>query len=292
MLELSDARRLPARPDLAAAHLQGQVAAQRFVVGARRSVVAACAPLRRSPDEQAALETEALYGETVVVYEERDGFAWGQLERDDYVGYLPAAALGAPVAATHRVAVLRTHAYPAPSIKLPPRMAISMGACVAIARVAGDFALAADGACYWARHLAPLDAFEPDFVAIAERFVETPYLWGGRTSEGIDCSGLAQTALRAAGIAAPRDSDMQARELGAPLADDAPLRRGDLAFWKGHIGIMADADTLLHANGWHMRVVKERLAEAVSRIAANGGGDVMSVRRFQAPSPARGRGSG
>ena len=130
-----------------------------------------------------------------------------------------------------------------------------------------------------------MDAQEPDWVAVAEHFLETPYLWGGRTSEGIDCSGLVQTALMAAGIASPRDSDMQEAALGEPIAIDdrtAPLARGDLVFWKGHVGIMRDPDTLLHANGWHMKTVSEPLAEARDRIAASGGGKITSVRRLSA----------
>jgi len=273
-----DARLNAMRPDLAAAHLHGQVAAESFVAGRRRAIVAASAPLRRRPAIAAPLDTEALHGEAVVVYEEKPDFVWGQLERDGYVGYIPTTALGEPVAPTHRVAVLRTHAYPGPSIKAPPRLAISFGANVAIARFEGDFAVTADGAHFYARHLAPLETVEPDFVAVAERFVGAPYLWGGRTSEGIDCSGLAQTALRAAGIDAPRDSDLQERELG--LAVDGDLRRGDLVFWRGHIGILSEPATLLHANGFHMLVVKENFAEAKARIAANGGGAVTAIKRI------------
>ena len=134
-------------------------------------------------------------------------------------------------------------------------------------------------------------AHEPDYVAVAERFLETPYLWGGRTSEGIDCSGLVQTALAAAGLASPRDSDMQEAALGEPIAIDAPLMRGDLVFWKGHVGIMRDSATLLHANGWRMKVASEPLAEARNRIAASGGGDATSVRRLQTPLlPGEGQG--
>ena len=158
-------------------------------------------------------------------------------------------------------------------------MAISLGAVLRIERFAENFAISADGAHYFARHLLPVDAYEPDFVAVAERFLDTPYLWGGRTSEGIDCSGLVQTALRAAGVAAPRDSDMLEKEVGAYVPLNAPLRRGDLVFWRGHVGLLADAETLIHANGWHMRVVKEAFSEAKARIAANNGGAVTGVRR-------------
>jgi cell wall-associated NlpC family hydrolase len=281
-----DRRLTPARPDLAADHLRGLFDAPRYAKGQSRRVVAASAPLRRAPQAEAPLETEALHGEGVTVYDESEGWAWVQLDRDKYVGYLPGAALAAPSEPTHRIAALRAHAYPGPSIKSPPRMALSLGARLAIVGHDGDFAISTDGLHVWARHLAESGWREPDYVAVAERFLETPYLWGGRTSEGIDCSGLVQTALAAAGQASPRDSDMQEAGSGERIAIDdplTPLARGDLVFWKGHVGIMRDPVTLLHANGWHMKVVSEPLAEARARIAANGGGGgVTSVRRLGA----------
>jgi cell wall-associated NlpC family hydrolase len=278
-----DRRLIPFRPDLAAEHLRGLVDAPRFVKGRKMRIIAASAPLRRSPQTDAPLETEALFGESVTVYDDSEGWAWTQLERDQYVGYLPSETLGAPSAPTHRVAALRTHAYPGPAIKLPSRMALSLGAQLTIVGREGDFAVTEEGLCVWSRHLAELGACEPDVVAIAELFLETPYLWGGRTSEGVDCSGLVQTALMAAGVASPRDSDMQEATLGEPLAladPSAPLARGDLVFWKGHVGIMRDSLTLLHANGWHMKTVSEHLAQARERIAAHGGGQVTSVQRL------------
>ena len=280
-----DRRLTAARTDLAAEHLRGLVDAPCYAEGQGMRIIAASAPLRRSPQADAPLETEALHGESVTVYDEQDGWAWAQLKRDQYVGYLPAAAVGAPSAPTHRVAALRTHAYPGPAIKLPPRMALSLGAQLTIVGREGDFAVSDDGLYLWSRSLAELSAQEPDWVAVAELFLETPYLWGGRTSEGIDCSGLVQTALMAGGIASPRDSDMMEAGLGEPIAIDdptAPLARGDLVFWKGHVGIMRDPATLLHANGWHMKTVSEPLARARKRIAANGGGEVTSVRRLLA----------
>ena len=282
---LLDRRLTPARADLAAEHLRGLVDAPRYAKGREMRITAASAPLRRAPQADAPLETEALFGESVAVYDECDGWAWAQLLRDQYVGYLPTASLGASAEPTHRVRALRTHAYPGPAIKLPPRTALSLGARLTIVDVKGDFAASEDGLYLWSRHLAELCAREPDAVAVAERFLETPYLWGGRTSEGIDCSGLVQTALTAAGVACPRDSDMQEATLGQPVAiDGAPLARGDLIFWKGHVGIMRDPATLLHANGWHMKMVSEPLAQARKRIAANGGGgEVTSVRRLSAP---------
>ena len=275
-------RRLTAiRADLAAGHLRGLVDAPRYAKGRAMRIIAASAPLRRAPQADAPLETEALFGETITVYDEQDGWAWAQLARDQYVGYLPSSALGVPSGPTHRVAALRTHAYPGPAIKLPPRMALSLGALLTVVGHEGDFAVSEDGLRLWSRSLVELGANEPDWVAVAERFIETPYLWGGRTSEGIDCSGLVQTALTAAGIVSPRDSDMQEAMLGESVAIDdpsAPLARGDLIFWTGHVGIMRDPVMLLHANGWHMKTVSEPLAQARERISANGGGAVTSIR--------------
>jgi cell wall-associated NlpC family hydrolase len=292
-----DRRLTPARADLAAEHLRGLVDSPRYVEGRAAQVVMASAPLRRSPQADAPLETEALFGEGVTVYDEQDGWAWAQLARDQYVGYLPAASLGPPTALTHRVAALRTHAYPGPSIKMPPRMALSLGARLKIVGGEGDFAVSGEGLYVWSRHLAELSAHEPEAASIAELFLETPYLWGGRTSEGVDCSGLVQTALTAAGVASPRDSDMQEAALGEPFPIDDPkaaLKRGDLVFWKGHVGIMRDSLTLLHANGWHMKTASEPLSHARDRIAAHGGGKVTSIRRLAADSlaPLAGRGLG
>jgi cell wall-associated NlpC family hydrolase len=278
-----DRRLTPARADLAAEPLRGLVDAPRYAQGRGMRIIAASAPLRRSPQPDAPLETEALHGESVTVYDEQDGWAWAQLERDQYVGYLPGAALGAPSAPTHRVAALRMHAYPGPAIKLPPRMALSLGAQLTIVGREGDFAVSEDGLYVWSRSLTERSAHAPDIVAVAELFLETPYLWGGRTSEGVDCSGLVQTALTAAGVLSPRDSDMMEAVVGEPIAIDDPaarLTRADLIFWKWHVGIMRDPVTLLHANGWHMKTVSEPLAQARERIAANGGGQVTSVRRL------------
>jgi hypothetical protein len=279
-----DPRVTPARPDLAAKHLQGQVNASRFVEGTAYEVVEGQAPLRRAPAPDAALETEALCGERVVIYEQtEEGWAWGQLESDRYVGFMPASALAAPgPAPTHRVSALHTLVFPAPSIKAPPIGALPLGATLTVAREVDRFAVTRRGFYVPQQHLVQIAVHAADFVAVAERFVGAPYLWGGKTNLGIDCSGLAQVALTQTGLACPRDSDMQAQWLGTavdPGHDHANLRRGDLVFWQGHVAIVRDARTLVHANAFHMGVAIEPIRDAVSRIGGTGS-DVTGVRRL------------
>ena len=240
------------------------------------------APLRHAPSHDAPLDTEALKGERVTVYETEEGWARGRLETDGYAGYLPANALRPPgPTPTHKIAALRTLVFPGPSIKQPPVEALALGCRLAITRIEGPLAITASGGYVPARHLAPLDAMESDFVAVAERFLGAPYLWGGKTSLGLDCSGLVQVALAACGIASPRDSGMQENALGTPLASSRDLspQRGDLLFWKGHVAIVRDEATLIHANAFHMAVAIEPIAEAIARIRA-AGSEVTSLRRL------------
>lgn len=285
MAERYDPRVTAVRPDLAARYLEGKVAAARFVDGVEREVLDPQAPVRGEPALDAPLVTEALRGERVTVYEETDeGWCWGQLASDGYVGWLPANALGAPGSApTHKVSALRTLVYPAPMVKQPPLTALSMGARLAVRGTEAEFAALGNGYVP-ARHLAALADNERDFVAVAERFTGTPYLWGGKSSLGIDCSGLVQVSLNAAGIGCPRDSDMQEEGLGGevkPASGFTNLRRGDLMFWKGHVAIVVDPQTIVHANAFHMAVAIEPLAGAVARIRA-AGSELRSVKRIAA----------
>jgi cell wall-associated NlpC family hydrolase len=278
-----DPRLTPARPDLAAKQLAGMVNAERFVDGQIYEVTAGQAPVRAKPSPESGLQTEALKGERITVYDSQDGWAWGQLVGDGYVGYVPAAAIGLPgPQPTHKVTALRTFMFPGPSIKLPPSETLSFGCRLVIVRTDDTFAITETGGYVPLVHVAPVAAMETDFVAVAERFLRTPYLWGGKSSLGIDCSGLVQLALGACGIASPRDTDMQEKAVGAalPLPPDlAQLRRGDLIFWKGHVAIVRDETTLLHASGTRMAVVYEPTAQAIERIRTDSG-EIRAVRRL------------
>ena len=278
-----DPRVTPVRVDLAAKALEGKVKAARFVEGRECEIIAPQAPLRQEPRFDAPLLTEALMGERITIYDNNaEGWVWGQLAGDDYVGWLPENALGAPVVApTHKVATLRTFVFPGLSIKLPPLEALPFGATLAVARLQEQMAVTQSGAYVPLVHLRPIKENETDFVAVAERFVGVPYLWGGKTAFGLDCSGLVQIALTACGMKCPRDSDMQERALGTVIAGNnySALKRGDLAFWKGHVAIVRDAANFLHANAFHMAVAVEPIAAAVARIR-KAGGEITSVRRI------------
>jgi cell wall-associated NlpC family hydrolase len=278
-----DQRRYVFRRDLAAKSLYGKVSAQRYVQGIPAQVVRSAVPLRSKPSSSNGFTTEALYGETVTVYDESNGWAWIQLNRDRYVGYIPVDAVSQEIVpSTHRVRALGTFVYPAPDIKTPPLMHLSLNAEVCVVDSDQQFCALQGGGFVVARHVIECDRYARDFVEIAERFIGTPYLWGGRTRLGLDCSGLVQVSLEAAGIAAPRDTDMQEAELGVavPVTDyEEGLQRGDLVFWKGHVSIMMDSVTMVHANAHHMLVAVETLPEAVQRISKSGS-HVRAIKRL------------
>jgi cell wall-associated NlpC family hydrolase len=279
---LPDPRRHAYRADLAAASLRELVEAPRYAKGEPRQVNVPSLPLRREPRFDATLDTEVLLGETLTVFDESEGWAWVQLSRDFYVGYMPSEGLARDIATpTHRISVLRSYVYPEPDGKTPPLALLSMNARVTALKTGGKFLPLAGGGYLFAGHAAPIGKAEPDFVAVAETFLGTPYLWGGRTSIGLDCSGLVQLALEASGLPAPRDAEMQAEELGH-IVDWRPstkLRRGDLVFWEGHVGIMVSAKDFLHANAFHMAVEVEPFAAARRRIK-QAGYEVKCVRRL------------
>lgn len=275
-----DARLHAFRTDLADIRLKGEVAAERFVTGRPARIAVTVADVRRAPRADSGIDTQFLSGDDVLVFDEGEGWAWVQGERDGYVGYVAVAELhGREAAPTHIVSVPRTFIYPGPDLKFPRSGQLSMGSTVTVTGAAETrgthYAVLASGETVIAGHLRPIGDRVPDYVAVAEMFLGTPYLWGGVSGFGIDCSGLVQLSMRMAGRDVLRDTDMQVSALGELLdikPDYSGLKRGDLVFWKGHVAIMTDADMMIHANGHTMTVAREGLKEAVARIGYLYGG--------------------
>lgn len=278
MSTLPDPRVTPYRPDLAAASLRGVVPAERFVEGAPRQARAGRVPVAAEPDPAARRVSELLFGEVFTVYDERPGWAWGQCATDGYVGWVPAQALSDRVhAPTHRLKVLRSFVFPEPDLKTPPLDTITLGTPLAIAGQRDGWCGLAGGGWVFARHVEPKGAPPHDPVDTALVFLGTPYLWGGRSSIGIDCSGLVQAAFAMANLAVPRDSDMQRAMVGVPVPKGGQgfaFRRGDVVGFPGHVGLMLDGTRLVHATGFHLAVCVEPVAD----VAARAGG-ILAVRR-------------
>ncbi len=252
-----DPRAVLGRPDLADERLEGLVRADRFAHAERRVCRAPVAAIRKAPAPDAPLEDQLIYGEAFDVLETARGWAWGQARRDGYVGFVPRRRPGAaPDAPTHWVKALRTFGFSKADLKSAPVMALSMNSLVRTTGETNGFLDCGEAGFIPVGHLAPAGEFESDPASVAERFVGAPYLWGGRDSLGLDCSGLVQQAFYACGRACPRDTDQQLDAFTRP-ADPASLERGDLVFWRGHMAMLLDGARIVHANAHHMAVAVE-----------------------------------
>lgn len=271
------------RDDLAASYLEGKIDGRRFVSGRRAQVVRCGTPLLRNPSADSPRDSQLLAGETVQIYDEAAGYSWLQSEVDGYVGYAETTAFGDDVTeATDSVCVPRSFLYPEPNIKTPPTGTLNMAARVTVTDHYQRFSLLSTGSWVYSDHLMTVDAHEPDFVTTALRFLDMPYLWGGKGHLGIDCSGLVQVALARSGRACPRDTYMQAKSLGIEIPGEDgnyPMRRGDLIYWPGHVAIVLDQDTVVHASGHHMLVTVEPWRDVDKRVRIETGGKGIEVLR-------------
>ncbi len=274
-----DRRLTAANGRVAAQELAGRIRAQRYVQPDPARIAPPVADLLDAPAPDGRRDRQLLTGWAVEVFERRDGYAFVRSLRDGYVGYIAERALAGPEQATHRVCARTTHVYPRPDLKSRECLSLSFGSEVAVTGGDADFVATRHG---WipAPHVAPLDRLFDDPVTVAGLFLGVPYLWGGNSGFGIDCSGLVQAALLACGHACPGDTDMQAGAVGRALAGGTPPERGDLLFWQGHVAMVTDAQTLIHANAGHMAVSREPIAAAIARIAGRGEGPVTAHRRL------------
>lgn len=276
----SDRRFFPANERVAHSSVAAQAEGRQVVESVLHSVSQPVVNLLAAPG--GALDRQLLFGAAVEVMEVHNGFAFVRNAADGYVGYVGATKIRPHLATTHRIVSNAAQVYPRPDIKTVPFLTLPYLAEVVVDGWKAGFAKLATGGHVPEQFLQPVSVLAADPVATAERFLGAPYLWGGNSIWGLDCSGLVQAALRSAGVTCPADSDLQEAATGTALAPDAALQRGDLVFWKNHVGLMQSAATLLHANAHHMRVTSEPLAEVIDRVSKSGAGEITSRKRLSA----------
>ncbi len=291
-----DSRITPYKDDFAASYLKDVVEAKNYGDAIRHQVMMPVIPLHKAPAAASMMDTQLILGAEFDIYDIHNGWAWGQEVQEDsskhssgrsggYVGYVPNMALArTPEAPTHFISAVRAPVFIKPDLKTAIRTTLPLNAKVSVEGSEGDYLKIPDMGYVHRNHITAIkqasDNLGGDFVCAAELHLGLPYVWGGISPDGVDCSGLVQTSLRAVGQDAPRDADMQEAALGDLVAKDTELKRGDLIFWKGHVGILRDANTLLHANAHHMLVTSEPLSEAITRIEKTTGA-VTSIKRLK-----------
>ncbi len=285
-----DPRTTPARPDIAFESLKGKIEATRFTRGKVMTISTPLADLRYGPRNTEGLLTQGLLGEQFRVLDSHAGWAFGQLLTDGYVGYLEEKNLASHYPeANYRVSVPLTHIYPVPDLKTPIRMALPFGAklCANPGDAREGFAEVKGLGWVYAKHLVALGDRMEDFISTAKGFLNSPYLWGGRSTSGLDCSALVQLSLMAAGIPCPRDTDQQQKAVGhstSNIPDVALAREGDLVFFPGHVGFLLGDNRLLHANAYHMRVTIDNVNEVADRVKKDHPSGILDIRRLRIKS--------
>lgn len=275
---MADRRLIPANGRVAARHLKGQAEAAQFVDGQVQQVVVAVANLWADEHRQ-SVDRQLLFGDQFLTLETVGDMAFGQSLKDGYVGYLSAENLIDPTKTTHFISVRSAYLYPVPDFKSVPMARLSFGGKIRVIGTAGDY-LETDGSGFIYRaHAQALQQPMDDPASVCELFLGTPYLWGGNSCDGIDCSGLVQVALLSCGVECPGDSDLQQTSVGVEFGDNTPVQRNDLLFWKGHVAMALDADHLIHATAFGMVVRIEKMETVIQRIAEQGEGPVLSRRR-------------
>lgn len=272
---MTDRRLTLANDRVAHLSLEGQIAAARYGDTETAEIALPVVDLLSAPD--GTRERQLLLGDRFDVLDYHDGFAFGRAARDGYCGYLPEDALCAATGVSHWVSVPASHLYSEPKAQATRHLWVSFGTRLRVLQQEGNWAETPHGFIP-AGHLTALGTWHSDPVEVAGLFLGTPYLWGGNSQAGIDCSGLVQMAWLACGRACPGDSDLQ-RSLGNPLPEGAALQRADLIFWKGHVAMMVDPDLMIHATGHFMATVLEPVQEAIARIKGQTGLDPLMIRR-------------
>ncbi|WP_455475990.1 C40 family peptidase [Bartonella sp. B17] len=271
-----DPRLCAFRSDLADQHLEKETVAQRFVQGKRKRINVPVAELFKENNKKSERQTECLLGEELLIFEQKELLSWGQSLKDGYVGYIDTTVLcTSTIEQTHIVSVPRTFQYLQADLRGSVEYALSIGSKVTVVdeiEVRGTkYSILENGRAIVSHHLSPIGCVYEDYVTVAEALIHTPYLWGGVSGFGIDCSGLVQLSMMLAGKMVLRDADMQEKTIGKELTDNDKLQRGDLIFWKDHVAIMIDHENIIHANGFSLDVMVELLEDAVVRIAKKDG---------------------